>query len=463
MPVITQSFKEQVLQDIFDDYNDSASNNYFIGIGRSEGWGDSADTAIVPKTRLRDERGFRASLQSVKTVQDVSYVVNRRQWATGLIYYAYDDNDVGYNPDQPFYVMNSNQEVYICLRQGKTADGRARASDVQPTGNTTGTPFTLSDGYTWKFLYSIGALRASKFLSSAYMPVKLVTSTDSDSPAEDLQQETVQNNAVDGQVVGYHVTEGGSGYNASNPPNVTVVGDGINATAYAVVSGEEVVEVRVKEDSSGNLGSSYYGQDYTFANLVFTGGGGSGASGRAIMAPEGGMGSDPRKALRSSAIMFNAKIDGDEDSDFTIGADIYRQVGLLKNIRVSEDSAGGQSALFDEATGIGLNRITHNGSGWSSEAILKETVTGSTSGAQAYIDKVNAANNAFWYHQTEETGFKDFQSGEEITIGDLSATITSIDEGDFSVKTGEILYIDNRSPVNRLTDQEDDLKVVITL
>jgi hypothetical protein len=259
------------------------------------------------------------------------------------------------------------------------------------------------------------------------------------------------------------VTDGGSGYSPSNPPSVSIVGDGTEAGALAIVSGEEVVEIRVREDSSGNAGASYFGKDYTFANVVISGGGGTGAKARAVMAPEGGMGSDPRKALRSSAIMFNAKIDGDEDSDFTIGADIYRQVGLLKNIRVGEDSDGGSAALFDGSTGIGLKRITHNGSGWSSSAILKKKVTGSTSGAQAYIDKVNAANTVFWYHQTEDTGFKSFQSGEEITVGDLSATISSDSDTDFSVKTGEILYIDNRSPVNRLTDQEDDLKVVITL
>lgn len=463
MPVITNKFKSQVLGDLFSDFSDSGNSNYFIGIGRSEGWGDSSDTPTVPRTTERDDRNARLTLQSVKAVADLSYVVQRRQWATGLVYYPYDDDDVGYNPDQPFYVINSNQEVYICLKQGKGADGTARASDQQPTGNTTGTPFTLSDGYTWKFLYSIGALRASKFLSSSYMPVAKILSTDSDSPAEEIQQEVVQNNAVDGQVINYVVTAGGSGYNASSPPSVSITGNGTGATAYAIVSGQEIVEVRVKEDSAGNAGNSYFGQDYDFADVVISGGGGTGATARAVISPKGGLGFDPRNDLRASALMFNAKIDGNEDSDFVIGTDVYRQVMLLRNLRVSEDSSGGVAALFTETTGNGLPKITHTGD-WSSTDILKKKVIGAN-GAEAYVDKVGANNNVFWYHQTEETGFKPFAvGGIDVEGTELSATISSVDSsGDFSRTTGDLLYIDNRSPVNRLTDQEDDLKIVITL
>lgn len=459
MPVITDLFKRQVTQDLFDDFSDSASNSYYIGIGRSEGWGDSADTATVPRNTAQDVRNARLSLQSAKVVSDVSFVIPRRQWATGLIYYAYDDNNVGYNPDQPFYVINSNQEIYICIRQGKTADGLPRASDQQPTGNTTGTPFTLSDGYTWKFLYSIGALRASKFLSSSYMPVKKVLFTDSDSPAEDLQQEIVQDNAIDGQVIGYEVIEGGSGYSPSNPPPVTITGNGTGATAYAIVAGEEVVEVRVKEDSAGNSGNSYLGSGYEYASATISGGGGTGATLRPVLGPKGGLGFDPRNDLKSSALMFNTKISGDEDSDFTIGTDIYRQVSLLKNV-LQYDSV----APLTDRTGIALKRITHNGAGWDAISILKQQVTNGQ-GAVAYIDKTNGTNT-FWFHQTEETGFEEFSVSDEISIvgnSEKTGTITAINNGDFDPMSGDLLYIDNRSAVDRNNGQDDDLKIVISL
>ena len=69
-----------------------------------------------------------------------------------------------------------------------------QVSTIQPTGNTDGTPFDTVDGYIWKFLYSIGALDANKFISANYIPVELVgiyrlqTLT-----AAEIEQKAVQN------------------------------------------------------------------------------------------------------------------------------------------------------------------------------------------------------------------------------------------------------------------------------
>ena len=276
MPVITDKFKKQVLDDLLDDFKDSDNVRYYAAIGRAEDWNDS-DIAVVPTNSFADVRTARNSLQSVKLIEDASYVVPRRTWVANLIYSPFDDNDVGY-PANPFYAVNSNNEVYVVLEQGKQADGTAQLSTVQPTGNTTGTPFRTSDGYTWKFLYSIGALRADKFLSSQYQPVQFVASTDSDSPAEELQQEIVQNNAIKGQVLSYKVTNGGSGYTSN--PTVKVVGNGTGATAYAVRAGETIVDIKVKADSAGNSGNSYFGSGYDYANIVISGGGGDSATAR---------------------------------------------------------------------------------------------------------------------------------------------------------------------------------------
>ena len=126
--------------------------------------------------------------------------------------------------------MNDNNQVYLCIQQSRNSAGNAQVSTVQPTGNTTGVPFDTADGYIWKFLYSIGALDANKFVSANYIPTKLITSTTEDSPAPDIEQETVQNNAIVGQVVGYQVTSGGAGY--TSVPTVTIVGDGTKAKSW---------------------------------------------------------------------------------------------------------------------------------------------------------------------------------------------------------------------------------------
>lgn len=458
MPVITDRFKKQVLDDLLQDFNDSASNRYYAGIGRSEDWNDS-DVATVPTNNRREARQARNSLQSVKLIEDASFVLPRRTWVANLIYDAYDDADVGF-PENPFYAINSNNEIYICLEQGKKTDGSSQLSTIQPTGNTTGTPFRLSDGYTWKFLYSIGALRADKFLSSAFMPVKFVGSTDSDSPAEDLQQKIVQDNAVKGQIVGYKVTNGGSGY--TSDPTVTIVGNGQNATAFAVRAGETIVDIKVKADSAGNSNASYYGYGYDYANVVITGGGGDSCTARAIIGQPNGIGSDPVIDLKSHGMMFNTKPNADENGDFITGDNIFRQVVLLRNPKV--DSASGTS--LTSTTGLALNKIITNETNFVKSVVQKTRITGATSGAIAIVDDVSDSGNGLWYHQNESTGFTSFDSGEQIQVvgnAGITGTVSKLLDGEFNPHTGDLIYIDNRSSVTRSSDQIEDLKIVITI
>ena len=458
MPVITDIFKKQVLDDILTDFADSASARYYAAIGRSEDWNDS-DVATVPTNDALSVRRARHSMQSMKLIQDLSYVIPRRTWVANLIYTAFDDNDVGF-PENPFYVINSNNEVYIVLEQGKKQDGSAQLSTVQPTGNTTGAPFRTSDGYTWKFLYSIGALRADKFLSSAYMPVKYVASTDSDSTAEDLQQEIVQNNAVKGQIVGYKVTNGGTGYTST--PTVTVIGDGINAAATAVRAGETIVDIKVKVDSAGNSGASYFGQGYNYANVVIDGGGGDSCTARPIIVPNpNGIGSNPILDLKSNGVMFNTKPDGKENDDFILGDEIFRQVLLLRNPRT--DSASG--TLLTATSALALRQIVHDGTGFTKALVQRSQILGATSGAKAIIDNTNDSDT-LTFHQNETTGFTAFEVGESISVvgnESLTGVISSIDSADVNPYTGELLYIDNRSAVTRSADQTEDLKIVITI
>lgn len=458
MPIISDKFKKQVLDDLFDDFRDSDNVRYYAAIGRAEDWNDS-DIPAVPTNSFADVRTARNSMQSIKLIEDLSYVIPRRSWVANLIYSAFDDNDVGF-PENPFYVINDNNEVYICLEQGKRQDGTSQLSTVSPRGNTEGSPFRTSDGYTWKFLYSIGALRADKFLSSQYQPVQYVVSTDSDSPAEDLQQEIVQNNAVRGQILSYRVTNGGSGYTSA--PKVQIIGDGTGAQAYAVRAGESIVDIRVKEDSSGNSGNSYYGSEYNYANIVITGGGGDSCTGRAILTPNPkGIGSNPIIDLKASGVMFNSKPDGRENDDFITGDEIFRQVLLLRNPKV--DSAEGTN--ITTASALALRKIVHDGSGFVKATVQKSQIQGQTSGAKGIINDTNDSDS-IWYHQNVTTGFIPFVSGEEIQVlgnSNINGNITSLVAGEFDPYSGDMLYIDNRSAVTRSNDQTEDLKIVITI
>ena len=450
MAVITNPLKKQVIQSLLTDFADS-SNNYYIGIGRSEDWNDS-DTARTAINAQWEERGFRNGLQSVKKVIDSTFVVPRYNWSSGAVYSAYDDKQVGY-PVQTYYVMNDENQVYICLQQSKDASGNAVVSTIQPSGGTTGTPFSTADGYIWKFLYSISAGDASKYVAANFLPIKLQGTTDSSSSASDIEQKSVQDAAVVGQIVGYAVDSGGLGYTSN--PTLTVVGNGTNAKASASISGSSVVTVEVL-DSSGTL---MFGSGYNNATVTVSGGGTptKPAVIRPIFATPGGMGADPRNDLRSNGVMFTVKPDGTENDDFIVGND-FRQVGLIKNIK---DSAG--STNFTASTGIALKKL--NFSAVTTDFTADNTILGSTSGAKALVDKVDSSN--VFYHQTDATGFVSFDSGESVTETDGSGagtlSNTPLTNPEVVTTTGDILYIDNRAAVTRASDQTEDIKIVIQI
>ena len=445
--IITDKLKKQIILDIVDDI-DSAANEYFVGIGRSETWNDQ-DEPPVPINSTRDIRNAMLSLQSVKTIADKSFVVPRYNWSSGTTYSAWNDNVAGY-PAQPFYVYTDENHVYVCLEQGRNAAGQAQPSTVKPTG--TANHLIASDGYTWKFLYSVGALRSAKFVSANYIPITLIESTDANSPADEVEQEGIQNAATAGEIVGYRVIDGGTGYTSA--PTVTIVGNGGGAKATATISGSAVSKVEMKDSS----GQKVFGSGYDFANVTITGGGGSGAKVVPILGPKAGFGADPRDDLRATAIMFNSKPSGLEDSDFIIGND-FRQVMLLRNPKDSDNGV-----TYTGETGLGLKRmdITSIVNTFTKDNIIQ----GGTSQAKAIVDATDV--NSIFYHQTEETGFTPFQASETVTevSGNGEATISvveALNSRDLAPLTSEVLYIDNRAAVTRSADATEDIKIVIQL
>lgn len=455
--IITNTFKRQVLDDIYTDVTDSA-NTYYIGIARSEEWNDS-DLAPTPINSKREERNFRLGLQAMKSAEDISYVIPRYNWSSGTIYSSFDDANAAY-PTNAYYVLTDENAVYICLQQGRDAVGNAVTSTIKPTGNATN-PITTSDGYVWKYLYTIGALTASKFTSANYIPVEFIEATDSNSTALQIEQKGIQDAAIAGEVVNIKITKGGSGYTSA--PTVSFTGNGTKSpSATATISGGQIVKVEMNDSGSGKA----LGKGYDYAAVSFSGGGGSGAEARAVIAPQNGLGADPRNDLKSTALMFNSQITGTETNAFITGND-FRQVGLIRNPKVGADS--GDSA-FEGIAGNVLNRLHLSSIAQSFTG--DKTLVGLTSSARAYIDKFDSFY--IWYHQTEETGFAVFQEGETVTEADgngegiLDSAAIDGDADAFTLPTvnsltGDLIYIDNRAAIERSPDQTEDIKVIIQL
>ena len=448
--VITRQLELEMAKRLFENIDDSANTRYYIGVGKSETWNDS-DIAATPSTTEREERNFRAGLQSIKLVTDYSLTIPRNNWISGRVYSAWNDAQVG-TPNSPYYVLTEDNQVYICLKQSKNALGVAQVSTVKPTG-TSADPLITSDGYVWKFLYTISTASANAFLSSAWMPIKYVDSAGIGDAAVDVEQYAIQNAAVSGQINDITLISGGTGYTTA--PTVVITGDGDSAVATASISGGSVVKVEIK-DSAGDF---FAGNNYTKANLTFTGGGGSGASARPIISPKNGFGADPTRDLRARAVIVDIKPDGSENNEWLVG-NSFRQIGLIKNLN-----------LFDSAeryTGTSLNmlyalRLTSSSSGFT----VGSTVTGVTSGAAGIIDKLDS--DLIYYHQNETTGFGQYIAGEVVEDDATGSSTLNSNADDYVVEpiadpmTGELLYIENRAAVARASNQTEDIKIVLQM
>ena len=439
--IITDKLKESLLDVIFTQAT-SDSDHYYIAIGRSEIWNDSdiADVATNTTAAIRD---FRLSMQSIKIASDVSYVVPRANWTSGTIYSAFDDNVSGH-PTTSYFVLTDENQIYTCIQRGRNSDGTIRTSTIKPTGTST-SPLTTSDGYTWKYLYSITTGTARKFLSGNYIPVKFVDSDAAVADANDAVQKLIQDAAIPGEILNIQVSAGGSGYTTS--PTVIITGNGSGATATASVSGGAVTRIQMTTRGSG----------YIYADVELSGGGGADATARAVIGPTAGVGANPIIDLRSSALMFNSKPAGLENGDFITDND-FRQIALIKNPKGNADSD------WTAATGLALNSFTLTSAGDAATFAVDQTITGSNSGSMALIDYIDS--DILYWHQNTTTGFGSFDSdiASTITAPGASGTISTIDiTPDINRYSGDIFYLENRAAILRNTNQTEDIKIIIQL
>jgi len=436
--IITQSMRVQnaaAYKSLVD------TDNAYLFIGRSREWPGSDTTIAIPDDSSAEERKAREAMTAAKKIaaSDVSHVIPRYNWVSGTIYQEYDDAAEALSTRQ-FYVVTDELNVYKCLKAGSDSVAPSlRASTVKPTGTSTAVNAETGDGYIWKYMFTLSGTQAAKFLTSAYIPVQTLASDDGS-----LQWD-VQTNAALGAIHRIKVVTGGTVYGTN--PTITINGDGTGATAVATVSSGVITGITVTNTGSG----------YTKANVTITDANGTGASARGIISPPGGHGVDPVSELGGIFAMTNITLDGDESTggvaDFLIDNE-YRQLGILLN----PIEATGTTA-FASTTGRATKKLTYSGLAGGSLSVDDEFT--SAGGVSAFIDSIDTANNTIYYHQDEYTGYGDFSVGEAITSGVVTANIDTLDDADFNTFSGQILYIENRSKIDRSVDQIEDIKLVI--
>jgi hypothetical protein len=488
----------------------TTTNSYYVFIGLPNATEINSDwntNTPAPIDNFDDHDNIYDTLISAKKINssDVLQVIRKISWTSGTIYEMYrHDYDINNTTPQTnssnlynsnFYVMNSDFRVYECIYNGAnpTNSGKGIASLEEPT-HTDLQPRLESDGYLWKYLYTIKPSDIVKFDSVDYIPVPQNWLTNSDTL-------DVRNAAVDGKIetVVIEDTTSAAYQFSGTKNNVPIRGDGQDGEASVTFVNGKPTAVQVTNGGTG----------YSFATLdldsVVTG---SGAEFSVIIPPPQGHGADIYTELGANKVLVYSRIENSDTTnpDFPTGNQFAR-IGILKNpnvngttnlltassasgvyglrlagaasstMSVSVDgqitqtigigsTAVGKIISYDPVTkflrywqdrslatntsaganptyGYRLNRFTSSPSTGGSVNVVVTTTTGTeTVGIETTFTGVSTSVNS-----------KTYYFGQSISSGIASPEIEKY--------SGDIIYIDNRPEVTRAANQREDIKIVL--
>ena len=479
--IITNKFRINNAEQFVETFSESSATTYYLFIGRPHAWATDADpqgvsvvegTDAAPPTPY-DTMGaeFYAwdDMIGMKKIAstDVSYVIPRRDWTTGTTY-DYYSHDIATGAaansgatnlfDATFHVVNSNNDVYKCIWNDANT-----ASTTEPT-STSNSIATLADGYKWKYMYSLTAAEAINFKSTDFIHV----STDS----------TVSAAAVDGALDTVVVVAGGSSYTLSSGSTITGIpirGDGSGGVCSCTIASGAISAVTVTTAGTG----------YTYAYIrsadVVSGtnaaGGGSGCNLKVIIPPKGGHGYNAVKELGGYFVMLNKSLTGLEGtSDITVSND-FRRIGVVR------DPTNFGTTTVSSATTLRNVKVAH-GSSSSGTFTADEEINQASTGAVGKVVEWDATNKLLHYVQTrfpdvgtDSNGNATAFSGTNTITGQSSSATLSPSSSTSTVNSvaltsgyanseiqpdsGDIIYIEQRSPIARAADQTENIKLII--
>lgn len=460
--IITSKFRIHNAQSFKEGFSEAAATNMYLGIGRPQSWtnDNSPDT---PKDTVADEYYYWDDMLAVKRIQssDVSHAVPRRNWTSGKYYdtYRHDyngttagvdiDSGGATTPatlyDANFFVVTDEYNVYKCLENRDTS-GSVTASTTKPTGNST-SPITTADGYVWKYMYTISPADVIKFVSTDFIPVKTLSSNPGSTDAY-YDQWLVTDAAIDGGINNVIMVSGGTGY--VTEPDVTITGDGTGATAVATidVGSGEVTAITITDPGTG----------YTFATVGISGGSGASATATAIITPKGGHGYDAVEELGGYYVMMNVRLEyADGSGDFPVDND-YRRIVLLRDPTNYGTTTAATASTLKASHEMTLTGVTGTFQ-------QDEQITGGTSGAVGRIVSIDGTTLRYIQLRTENTEGALFEEGETVEGGTSSATATldTLTTPEVQPDSGDVIYVENRRPINRASDQIEDIKIIVEM
>ena len=493
--IITEKFRKHNANQFHESFSEASASVYYLFIGKATAFTSStttgSDSSPPTPADAVGETHFYAwdSMLAAKkiTSSDIKFAITRRNWSNGTVYDMYKHNISSSNTttsgasnlfDSSFYFVTSDFRVYKVLDN----NGGTAFSGSEPTSEST-SAFALG-GYILKYMYKISASDAAKFNTTDFIPV----TTDS----------TVSAAATDGAIESIVVTAG-SGY-TDGTYYAAVFGDGTNqgtssgaVIRITVTSGSiQSFGLTAGTDTTINSAGAGYtfgtvnlGNDFIFSDSSLSSsttlGSGTGGAIEVIISPKEGHGNDAVAELGGHFVMTATTLSQAEGDDLTTAND-FRQVGL-----VVDPTTFGTSTVASATTARQTLVVKGTISG-TFEA--DEQITQASTGAVGKVVEYDSDRSLLYYQQERfssfgtsatNSGFTAFSGTNTITGQTSSATLTpssttetvtlansntlTLTTGyanpELQPDSGNIIYLENRKPIQRDSDQTEDIKLII--
>jgi hypothetical protein len=486
--IITNNYRVTNVETFLKSLEGSPASNYlYTFIGNSLTWSDSRgagavnDTTVPPPVDTLDDFNFIwNNMLALKRVQraNVSAGILKRNWTANTYYdiYRHDygltgvtglsENGSTTTPltlaDARYYVVTKNGNVYICV--GNNRGQNASLIDPQTQGTGIGfSNFTLSDGYVWRYIATVSSTDYANFSTIEFHPVKTITTPPDIGDSYESQYLAQEAAKTNGGAI-YNVLVGAAGNN-TDPATQSQIIDSPNALISIKGDGTGL-QIRLHTNASG--GVSYVsvlnpGSGYSYCSITLPSF--SGTKLTPILTPRYGLGARPVQDLNAYYLLISSTLTKNEgDGDFTTSNN-YRQVGLVLNPLIGGGTTVANASTLDASITLTLANAT------VSFEVDAEVVNNANGTRGRVIDwapdvfklRVNFGKPTLLSNWGPVASFSALDTIYQITSGGNSdnVAIASVTDPEVSHHTGDILYFENRRPIQRDPNQIEEIHIAI--
>lgn len=341
-------------------------------------------------------------------------------------------------------VICAFQEQYAMNANNYSSGGRIKASNltseepILSTGNFDAENIVkTSDGYKWKYLYTVDKGAKLKFFNTDWMPV----------PVNNLSKYPYSSNVGWGSIDVVNVVNGGNGYtNGTNTVTILVNGDGLGFSAEAFVSNNIIQDITIFSK----------GYDYTYAEVVAAASQGySGAGAELVLSisPIGGHKFNLIQELYCKDISISVPF---EQELFTKSF-YFNQVGILYNPYVKTNITTHSNSSFISCTTDLL--VTSLGNPFTEGEIVYQGNSLEDFTFKGNVLSFDSANNYLSLINTYGTPVENFEifGVESNSVKIIQQAIPSV----YVPNSGDLFYVENRLDDLRDTVGSQQIRLMI--